>query len=286
MKHALLSGKSLTFIAPMGGVQAGHAYQAGSILLIATKDAAADRPFIGAITGVHRIAKPTDEAWTQGDALYWDESAENFTTDDDGGNNLEVGVAADDVAMSAAMGNVRLHGLMVAPGGGAPSESVVQSITVPFTDAQIRGLPTGSPITLAAAAGAGKALVPIGAVLVANIAVPYSNISTDSVMVVSMKPQSGSLLDATAYLQNDTTTGDDGLTRFLTTVGRNIVILNQLSYASPDSAYGGAAGIQASNTDFGNSSIVLYVDNPDDDFDDGDAANTLIVTVNYIVVDI
>ena len=164
MKHALLSGKSLTFIAPMGGVQAGHAYQAGSILLIATKDAAADRPFIGAITGVHRIAKPTDEAWTQGDALYWDESAENFTTDDDGGNNLEVGVAADDVAMSAAMGNVRLHGLMVAPGTGGPSTSAIQmSDWVLVTTGEIRTL-NSSPVTLVEPQGEDQIILPVTAI--------------------------------------------------------------------------------------------------------------------------
>lgn len=135
MKRALLSGNTMTFTAPLGGVLAGHAYQAGdAILLIAATDADAGQKFIGVLTGIHELAKPTDEAWTLGDAIFWDEGAAAFTTDDDGGANVAVGVAAAAALEAAMTGTVRLHGHIRPAGGGGAGNPAGTDGAVQFND--------------------------------------------------------------------------------------------------------------------------------------------------------
>lgn len=52
--------------------------------------------------------KPNDEAWTQLEALYWDDAAGEFTTDDGGGANPAVAVARADAAQADTEGQVIL----------------------------------------------------------------------------------------------------------------------------------------------------------------------------------
>jgi len=55
------------------------------------------------------VAKPTDEAWTLNQALYWDVSASEFTIDDDTGNNKYAGRAGAAADTAAATGTIVLN---------------------------------------------------------------------------------------------------------------------------------------------------------------------------------
>ena len=101
-----------TFTAPTGGVESGKAYLIGSLLVVATADVAEAMPFEGVVKGVFRVDRVDSEAWTEGLKIYYDESAELFTSDDDSANNPLVGVALENIDASPAVatGLVRLDG--------------------------------------------------------------------------------------------------------------------------------------------------------------------------------
>lgn len=111
MNNFVKPGKVVTRTAPMGGVTSGTPYLIGSLLVVATVDAAAGDPFEGLAVGVITGVKPGSQAWTEGAKIYWDDSAKKFTTTA-GGNTL-VGVADAAVGAGAGevAGDVRLDGV-------------------------------------------------------------------------------------------------------------------------------------------------------------------------------
>jgi predicted RecA/RadA family phage recombinase len=100
MKTFVSSGKQLPLTAPVGGVVSGGAYLIGDLLVIAAADAAATESFVGVPVGVFGLPKPYNEDWSEGDAIYFDESAGVFTTDDDSASNPLVGIAVAAVPLS------------------------------------------------------------------------------------------------------------------------------------------------------------------------------------------
>jgi predicted RecA/RadA family phage recombinase len=114
MKGYVESGRVLTLAAPNGGVVSGLAYKIGSLVVIATVTVTADEATAGAsfaavTEGVHNVVKATGATWSEGQKLYWDDSAKKFTATS-GGNTL-VGVAAAAAGSSDATGHVRLDGV-------------------------------------------------------------------------------------------------------------------------------------------------------------------------------
>jgi predicted RecA/RadA family phage recombinase len=91
MKNAISDGKVLEYTAPSGGVVSGGAYLIGSLLVVATASIAQALKFEGKPAGVFDLPKATDDAFSEGLKLYWDDSAKKITTTS-GGNTL-VGVA-------------------------------------------------------------------------------------------------------------------------------------------------------------------------------------------------
>jgi predicted RecA/RadA family phage recombinase len=110
MKTYIESGKVVTLTAPSGGVVSGLAYKIGSLVVIATADVDQTLPFAALTEGVVQIVKATGAAWTEGEKIYWDNSAKKFTATS-GGNTL-VGVAAVAAESGDATGVVRLDGVV------------------------------------------------------------------------------------------------------------------------------------------------------------------------------
>ena len=103
-------GEYLELTAPTGGVVSGGAYLIGSYVIIATVDAAQTEKFVGALTGVWKLPKVSAQAWTEGVKIYWDDTAELFTTTV--GTNVLVGAAAKAAVNPSAIGYVRLDGVV------------------------------------------------------------------------------------------------------------------------------------------------------------------------------
>lgn len=107
-------GDILTFTAPTGGVVSGTAYLIGGILCVAMATVAETLEFEGRVAGVFTLPKANSQAWTEGQKIYWDDSAKVCTNVATAGQLI--GVAAAEVAVTLGLitGQVRLN-------GGAPS---------------------------------------------------------------------------------------------------------------------------------------------------------------------
>lgn len=108
MNNYIQDGETITLTAPAGGVISGTAYKIGQILAVAVSTIAATLPFEGKVTGVFTLPKTSGTAWSEGDLLYWDDTAKEVCTVVAG--NFLVGVATEDVASGGTSGPVRLNG--------------------------------------------------------------------------------------------------------------------------------------------------------------------------------
>jgi hypothetical protein len=159
--------------------------------------------------------------------------------------------------------------------GGGGGSSLLQTVQVVLTDAQIKALPT-TPVELVPAQGAGTVILLKDVLLHKNFGVGYTNADADS-----------------AYLS--AVLGDDDLeglelqanvpsgVSWLAGTMQSGEAFYWFRYQHPD-AFNKAAEVFGSNCV--DAAAFLYVDNAGNgDFDGGDPANTLKVTVYYIVVD-
>lgn len=112
-------GDVLTLTAPAGGVLSGKAFKIGSLVVIAAKDADATVTFPAATKGVFRVTKLDDEAWDEGDPIYFQAvaspvGASYFTAAVGSPAGVLVGVAAEAIPASPpiATGLVRLDGVV------------------------------------------------------------------------------------------------------------------------------------------------------------------------------
>lgn len=101
-------GKVLTLTAP-ATVTSGSFYKVGSLVVCATADAASGAEFEGYTEGVFTVTKEThatDQAWTEGLAIYWDNSNSRFTITST--SNTRVGYAAAAAASTASTATLLL----------------------------------------------------------------------------------------------------------------------------------------------------------------------------------
>lgn len=106
MKNYVQEGDVLTLIAPYA-VDAGDGMLVGSLFGVATTDGASGaevEAFVG--EGVFDIEKVSAQAWTQGQSIYWDNSAKKATTTSSA--NTFIGFATRVEANPTATGRVRL----------------------------------------------------------------------------------------------------------------------------------------------------------------------------------
>lgn len=105
MKNFVQPGKALTFTAP-AALSSGDAFLVGNYVAVAACDADSGATVEGHTEGVFSLPKVTGTAWTQGDALYWDNSGKKFTKV--ATSNTLCAIAAADAASADAVGNVHL----------------------------------------------------------------------------------------------------------------------------------------------------------------------------------
>jgi predicted RecA/RadA family phage recombinase len=106
-KGYIRDGDRIPLTAPAGGVVAGRGYLIGDLFVYALATAAAGATFSAQIEGVIEHAKVSAQAWTEGAALYWDNTAFNVTTVV--GSNKKIGHAAALAINPSATGLVRLQ---------------------------------------------------------------------------------------------------------------------------------------------------------------------------------
>lgn len=107
MKTFIQQGDTLTLAAPYD-VAAGAGFKVGSIIAVATSAALSGANVEGLTTGVVDVKKTSAQAWTAGVAVYWDDTAKEFTTTST--SNTKAGVAVAAAANPSATGRVRLNG--------------------------------------------------------------------------------------------------------------------------------------------------------------------------------
>ena len=105
--NLIQDGMVLTLTAPTGGVTSGGPVLIGALFVVALNTAEAAAPFQGATTGVWNLTKVAAQAWTEGAAIYWDNTAGNCTTI--ATNNTLIGHAAKAAATPSTAGLVRLR---------------------------------------------------------------------------------------------------------------------------------------------------------------------------------
>lgn len=108
MRNFISSGNTLELTAPAGGVVSGGGYLIGVLFVVATHDAAAGKPFTGNRTGIYTLPKKSGEAWNEGAALYWDNTAKECTTV--ATNNTKIGCSPGSAASGATSADVLLYG--------------------------------------------------------------------------------------------------------------------------------------------------------------------------------
>lgn len=101
-------GNVMSATAPVGGVVSGLTYKVGTLVGVAEKSADAAEKFPLVLVGVHLLVKLAGEAWAEGVAVYWDNSAFKWTTTV--GSNSKAGTAFEAASSGATTGYVRLNG--------------------------------------------------------------------------------------------------------------------------------------------------------------------------------
>lgn len=112
MKNYKQPGEILTLTAPGGGVVSGLTYLVGALIVVAQNSAAAGETFGALVEGVCTLVKKAAETWAEGDALYFDNTAKNWTKTSATGL-FKAGNAAAAALSADVIGDIRLAGVPV-----------------------------------------------------------------------------------------------------------------------------------------------------------------------------
>lgn len=107
MKNFIQTGDAVTLTAP-ATVASGAPVQIGSLIGVATGDAATGEPVTIATRGVFALPKTSTDAVTVGAVLYFDSVAGEVTVADGSGANLRIGHAVTAAGNPSATVHVRL----------------------------------------------------------------------------------------------------------------------------------------------------------------------------------
>jgi len=106
-------GNIIDFTAPSGGVVSGAPVLIGGVLAVPMTTVAQTLAFAGAVCGVFEIAKEaTTAAFTEGEAVYWDDTAKRM--DESASGRYEVGFAVASAINTDTTVKVKLNGFSVA----------------------------------------------------------------------------------------------------------------------------------------------------------------------------
>lgn len=111
MKNYVQPGDTVTLtvadVTDAVAIDAGEGYLVGTLFGVAQHDVAVGASGEFATTGVFDLAKVSAQAWTVGQAIYWDASARNCTTSSS--SNTLIGKAVAVAANPSSTGRVRLN---------------------------------------------------------------------------------------------------------------------------------------------------------------------------------
>jgi len=100
-------GHTVTLKAPYAR-SVGQGALVGGVFGVATNDVASGDDSEFSVEGIHELAKTSAQAWTQGDAIYWNTSTKLVSNVDSVGPLI--GSAMADAANPSSTGQVRLNG--------------------------------------------------------------------------------------------------------------------------------------------------------------------------------
>lgn len=109
MKNYVQKGDNITVTATTAATS-GEGVLIGNLFGIAAGTVEVGDLLDLATTGVFRMAKVNTDAFSVGAPVYFDEATNLVTTDDDSGNNFEIGVAITTSGNPSGAVSVRLHG--------------------------------------------------------------------------------------------------------------------------------------------------------------------------------
>jgi len=111
-KNYTQAGDVIPLIAPSGGVVSGSGVRVGVCFGVALHNADAGDSVEVQRCGVFTLPKVSAQAWTQGQAIYWDDNAVGgaVATTAITAGNIFIGFAAKDAANPTATGSVVLNG--------------------------------------------------------------------------------------------------------------------------------------------------------------------------------
>jgi predicted RecA/RadA family phage recombinase len=110
MKNYLGPGKAVNVTAPYA-VVSGQPLMIGTMFGFCGAAAAAGQQVALHVVGEYSVTKPGSQAWTVGQAIYFDNDLKNFsTTNVSGGLKVGVAIAAVGSSASETTGKIRLNG--------------------------------------------------------------------------------------------------------------------------------------------------------------------------------
>lgn len=111
MKNFVYSGAVVGLPAPYD-ILSGQGFLVGTLFAVATMDGLATTIVEGRLEGVYDLPKADTQAWTVGQAIYWDATNRVCTNTSNSGANKLIGAATLPVANTAGLtvGRVRLNG--------------------------------------------------------------------------------------------------------------------------------------------------------------------------------
>lgn len=111
MKNFVQAGKTLTLVAPSGGILSGAGLLAGSIFGVANHNAAEGDPVECDMEGVFDLVKTAAQTFTVGAKAYWDNTAKSVTAVST--DNSLIGAAVAVAGGSDPTARVRLNGITI-----------------------------------------------------------------------------------------------------------------------------------------------------------------------------
>lgn len=149
MINYVSEGNSLSVTAPYA-LLSGEGCKVGTLFGVAAADAAISTAVQIERVGVFKIKKTSALAMSQGDLLYWDDSAKEL-------NKTSTGLPVAVCTIAAANPSATVTCTLL-PGYSAPIDAtILQYASVTITNAQLKAL-RATPKTLVAAPGAGKVI--------------------------------------------------------------------------------------------------------------------------------
>lgn len=184
-------GEKVTFTAPAGGVVSGGGYFIGAQFVVAENTAAVGLEFEGLTKGVVELPKTSAQAWTEGQAIYWDPVTAK--ADSLGTIGTLIGVASAVAANPSATGMVKLN--ESAAGVGGVSVQTVAALGTVQADATQIGTGTGFVNATGADAAKGVKLPPA-------VAGKQVLIKNNGAAVLKVWPATGDAINAIAVDTN------------------------------------------------------------------------------------